>query len=88
MTPQQVVDRAENAKRLLEDPTLQKAFVGVRDALVAKLEDSAIGEVDLHHEIALSLQLLRAIKRQLTNWVDAGVLEREKAKSRNSIFGR
>jgi hypothetical protein len=85
MTPQETVDRAERAKELLDNPTLQKAFGGVREALIAKMEDSAIGDVAFHHEIALSLQALKSLRRQLVNWVDSGVLEREKAKSRSAV---
>jgi len=52
MTPQEIVDRAHQAQRLLDDPSLQKAFAGVREALVQRIEASAIGDASSHHSFA------------------------------------
>jgi len=84
MTPQEIVDRAERAKEVLDNPTLQKAFEGVRGALVINLEEVALGDIETQHEIAVSLQLLKQLKRQLHNWVNDGTLEKEKAKVESS----
>jgi hypothetical protein len=71
-----VIARAEQAKRVLDDPTIQKAFEAVRQQFLAALEVSQIGDRDAHHEIALSLQALRSVRRQLQRWVDDGDVER------------
>jgi hypothetical protein len=71
-----VIARAEQAKRVLDDPTIQKAFEAVRQQLLATIEVSQIGDRDAHHEIALSLQALRSVRRQLQRWVDDGDVER------------
>jgi hypothetical protein len=76
LTSQQVLDRAHQAERLLQDPTLQKAFEGVRQGLLARIEEAPLGDRDTHHELALSLQALRSVKRMLTNWVTDGTLEK------------
>ena len=76
LTSQQVLDRSHQAERLLQDPTLQKAFEGVRQGLLAKIEEAAIGDVSTHHELALSLQALKSVRRMLTNWVTDGTLEK------------
>ena len=88
LTSQQIVDRAHQARRLLDDPTLQKAVQGVRFAILDKLEATAVTDIDLHHELALSLQSLRAVMRQLQNWVDSGTLEGKRAEVRSGIFNR
>ncbi len=76
MTPQEIVDRAHQAQRLLDDPSLQKAFAGVREALVQRIEASAIGDASSHHSFAQQLQALREIQRQLAKWItDAEVVK-------------
>lgn len=81
MTPEQAIERANQAARLLDDPTLQKAFEGVRMALLTRLEEVAIGDLDTQHEIAVSLQLLKQLKRQLHTWVTDGKLEVQRAET-------
>ena len=80
LTAAEALTRANNAETLLADPTLQKAFESVRQSILLRIEDSAIGERDFHHEAALSLQALKAVKRQLQKWVDDGKLIRERSK--------
>lgn len=80
MTPQEITDRAHQATRLLEDPTLQKAFSGVREALVQRIEASALGDKDAHHSFAQQLQALKEIQRQLLKWVQDKQLEDAKSK--------
>lgn len=82
MTPQQILDRAQEAQRLLGDPTLQKAFAGVREALVQRIEASAIGDAESHHSFAQQLQALREIQRQLSKWIAEGDYEKAKAEKR------
>jgi high-affinity Fe2+/Pb2+ permease len=74
----QNIELGTNAKTLLDSPTMQKAFEGVRLALVASIEDSMIGDRDTHHELALSLQLLKSIKRQLQRFVNDAEAEKRR----------
>jgi len=78
MDSPQIVERANQAQRLLSDPTMQKAFEGVRQGLLARLESTGIGERDIHHEIALSLQALKSIRRMLETWVTDGEVEKRR----------
>jgi hypothetical protein len=82
MTNQEVVDRAHQAARLLEDPTLQKAFLGVREALVQRIEASPIGDSESHHSFAQQLQALREVNRQLQKWISEKELLEARAKIR------
>ena len=77
MTP---IERGYEAKRLLENPVLKEAIEGVRNGLITTLEASAIGDRDLHHEVALSLQVLINIRRQLTHFINAGLVDESKSK--------
>ncbi len=79
METHEIVERANQAARVLGDSTMQKAFEGVRQSLLAALEGSQMGDRDTHHEIALSLQALRSIRRLLERWVSDGEVERKRA---------
>jgi hypothetical protein len=79
MTP---AERGYEAKRLLNNEVLKDAINGIRDNLVSKMEASAIGDRDLHHEIALSLQILVNLQRQLYKWIAEGQLEESRNKGK------
>ena len=83
MNPQEIVERANQAQRVLDDPTLKKAFDGVREALVARLEASAIGDESTHHTIALCLQNLKEVQRMLARWIMDGQVEAKRAEKGN-----
>jgi len=78
LTSPEKVERANQARRVLDDPTLQKAMEEVRQSLLKQLEVTAVGDRDSHHEIALSLQALRSIRRVLENWVIDGEVEQRR----------
>ena len=65
MTP---LERAERAKQLLDDPVFVAAMDDVRMRLVAQLEQTAIGDIDTHHQAALALQMLKSIKDQIARY--------------------
>lgn len=75
LTSADAIERANQARRVLDDPTVQKAFEGVRMALLTRLEEVALGDIDTQHEIAVSLQLLKQLKRQLHTWITDGEVE-------------
>ena len=77
MTP---IERGYEAKRLLENSVLKEALDGVRDGLIASMEASAIGDRDLHHEVALSLQILVNIRRKLAKFMSDGLAEESRTK--------
>jgi hypothetical protein len=78
MTPGERIARANRARELLEEETMRSVFSGVREALVTKLEQCAIGDTATQHEIALTLQLLKQLRQHLQTFADDGTLaERE-----------
>ncbi len=82
MTPQQIVDRAHRAAEVLSDPTLQKAFAGVRELMVQRIEASAIGDASSHHSFAQQLQALREVQRLLARWITDAEVERLRAEQK------
>ena len=75
------IQRGQEAEQLVNNPLLKEAFAGVKAKLIEKLEEVPIGDLDTQHEIALSLQLLKTVRRYLENWVQDGVIESQRASS-------
>ena len=82
MTP---IEQAERAKQLLEDQVLRAAFRDIRERLVTRLEQAAIGDVDTHHEVALTLQCLNQVKSQLAVYTQEIAVDQHKQKQDNFI---
>ncbi len=78
------IQRGQEAEQLLANPLLNEAFKGIREALVAQLEATAIGNIDMQHEITLTLQLIKNVRKYLENWVRDGQLEGERATSHSN----
>lgn len=81
MTP---YEKAEEAKRLLSNPVLNEALQNIREGLVSSLEMSPMDDAETHHNVALSLQVLKRIRTQLHRFVsDQTVIE---AKNKHESF--
>lgn len=72
MTPRERADRAEH---ILKDEVFQQMFSDIREGFVAKLETVPVGDIDTQHEIALSLQILKQLKTQLTRYTQEIVVD-------------
>jgi hypothetical protein len=80
MTP---FERAEEAKQLLANPTLKKAFVDIREGLVGQLEATPHHDLDTQHEIALMLKLLNKLKTQLQAYINDDLIHKDKVKQQS-----
>lgn len=69
MTPS---ERGHRAKAILGDEAFVEMFESVRQNIVTQLENSALGDQVLHHEAAITLQLLARLKVTLRKWADLG----------------
>ena len=75
MTP---FEKADKARQLLDDAMFQAVLADIRARLVGKLEASAIGDVDAHHQAALMLQLLRQIPELLKQYTDEHEMQKQR----------
>ena len=72
------LERSARAKELLENPVFKEAFSAVRNELISGIETCPIGDVDMQHDLTLSLQLMKRIRGKLERWVEDGKLESKK----------
>ncbi len=77
------LDRAEKARRILEDQVFAQAWTDMRESLVRRLEVCQAQDVETQHEIAVSLQLLKQVRGQLEKYISAGQFEKHKESSDN-----
>jgi hypothetical protein len=82
MTP---IERADEAKRVLDNPVMAQVFNDIRMGLVNRLESVPIGDIDTQHEIALTLQLLKKLKDQLQTYVNDVKVDQHREKQENFI---
>lgn len=66
------IRKGAQAAQLLNSPLYVEAVEKVRMGLVQRLEMSAIGDKDTHHEIALSLQLLKQVHQHIKTVAETG----------------
>lgn len=66
------IAKANRAADLLGE--LEWVFAEVREDMTRALEASALGDVDTHHTIAISLQALKMLRGKLQSVVDDGRL--------------
>jgi len=83
MSPGERVARANKAREVLNENMMGGVFNEVREALVSKLEQTPIGDTDTQHEIALTLQLLKQLRRHLENWIEDGALAEREIENEN-----
>jgi hypothetical protein len=79
-----MIQRGAEVEQLLANPLLKQAFAGVREELIKGLELAAADNIDLQHELAVSLKLLITVRRYLENWVRDGQLESARATSNSA----
>jgi hypothetical protein len=74
--------RGIEAAQLLSNPLFKQSFEGVRQKLLERLEETAIGDVDTQHQLTLCLQTVKQVRRYLENFVRDGELEAARSVAR------
>lgn len=74
MSLQDEVTRGQKADKLIHDPTLCEAFDLVRDAIIAKWEQTPLRDRDGAHELKLMLKLLGDVRANLEQAIADGKL--------------
>jgi hypothetical protein len=66
------VNRAQQAKHLLDNPIYQESFKAVREAIVTAWSNAPIRDVDGQHELKLMLKLLTDLENNILRVVNDG----------------
>ena len=69
------IRKAEEAKRLLNEPLIKAAFEGVENGLISAMKVSILGDEKTHHELVLCLQLLGRVRGYFQEVIDTGRME-------------
>lgn len=78
MTPEQLIARAEAAKRILEDPLVQEAFKTLETDVCEAWMKSGIRDAQGQHELLLMAQTARKFKAIFETLVQTGEVERHR----------
>jgi len=71
-TPEQEIQEANAADRLLRDPVFKSAFEGIESALIEKMRLVPMADRDTQHELILTLQLLGNLKAHFVEMIQSG----------------
>lgn len=66
------LERAQQAKQLLDNPVYQEAIENVRNAIVSAWSNAPIRDVEGQHELKLMLKLLTDLENNITRVVNDG----------------
>ncbi len=66
------IRQGREARQLLENPLIKKAFDNIESGLIDKMRQVAMADIDTQHELVLSLQLLGTLRRQFTTVIETG----------------
>ncbi len=72
MNEKEEVIRGHAAQDLLANPLFKDAVSAIRDGIVSKIADSAMGDEKTHNSLAIALQLINQIERQLISHIQTG----------------
>lgn len=66
------LERAQQAKQLLDNPVYREALESVRSAIVSAWSNAPIRDVEGQHELKLMLKLLTDLENNITRVVNDG----------------
>ena len=74
MSPEQEVQRGQDAKRLLEEPLLQEAFEVIEQEIMEKWKTAPARDVDGREKLWMMLHLLGRVRSHLESVMASGHL--------------
>lgn len=66
------IREGRSAQMLLGNPLFQEAFTELESSLIEKMAMVPMGDIETQHELVLTLQLLRKLKKHFTTIVETG----------------
>lgn len=74
LTNEELMQRGQDADRLLSDPLFTESVGKVREGLVSSMETSALGDKETHNRLVIALQLLGQIEKRIKEVAETGKL--------------
>lgn len=75
-----------DAQRLLNDPTFVSVWDNMEESIVLAMKRAKMGDLDTHHELVLSLQVVENIRKMLSNIASGDVVKEFNAKMSKSAL--
>lgn len=72
MTEKEEIIRGHAAQDLIDNPLFKDAINAVRDGIVSSIAASAMGDEKTHNRLAIALQIVNQIERQLITHIQTG----------------
>lgn len=86
MTETEIIQRGQDAERLLANPLLQEAFEKVQDGIINSMANSPLGDKETHNRLVIALQILAQIEKRIKEVADTGKMTALQLKQKE-LFG-
>ena len=84
MSPEEEINRAQEAEMLMAHPLLKEAISEVREALITGIERSAFTDDKLREKLSQQLVSLTTVVGKLRTFIETGKLAEETIKRRGA----
>ena len=74
MNEKEEVIRGHAAQDLIDNPLFKDAVKAVREGIVSAIANSAMGDEQTHNRLAIALQLVNQVEKQLVTHIQTGRL--------------
>lgn len=84
MTHEERMKRADEAKRIINEPALKNAFTDIREGLVRNIESCKFGDTATQNSLMLSLQLLKSMQKLIEAHITDGKIAQKELDKMNN----
>ena len=75
-----------DAQRLLEDPAFVEVWNHMEKSIIRAMKRSKMTDLDTHHELVLSLQVMENFQKVLQSWAEGDNIEEFNTKLAKAVW--
>jgi len=77
MTPEQEIQRSNDAKAIIENPLYQESFTELRKELINELLDTPLRDTEAREKIYMMVKMLDSVQTRIQSIMDTGTILKE-----------
>ena len=77
MTPEQEIQRSNDAKAIINNPLYQESFTELRKELINELLDTPLRDTEAREKIYMMVKMLDSVQTRIQSIMDTGTILKE-----------
>jgi len=77
MTPEQEIQRSNDAKAIIENPLYQESFTELRKELINELLDTPLRDTEAREKIYMMVKMLDSVQTRIQSIMETGTILKE-----------